>query len=216
MAARGEHGVIVRQAVRPVASNDAHGQVRVDHRHRSAANQSLPGAPRSGSAADTASKPSWNSLARSPVVIRRNSSRPASERRGSPARRRRRRSSRSSSPVLTSTSLAQGCDRVGQTYASDAPEPGQTRRQMLSWTSGTVTGSRSDNRDEPRHRTACGGRGSKQRSPPATGRGAGLRGGPGLLLGRTHARPGVRRLVAGRSAAHRCLIQIRCPMSLFS
>ena len=77
-------------------------------------------------------------------------------------------------------------------------------------------GSRSDNRDEPRHRTACGGRGSKQRSPPATGRGAGLRSGPGLLLGRTHARPGVRLLVAGGSAAHRCRIQIRCPMSPFS
>jgi len=59
------------------------------------------------------------------VVIRRNSSRPASERRGSPARRRRRRSSRSSSPMFTSTSLAQGCDRMGQTYVLGGPEPGR-------------------------------------------------------------------------------------------
>jgi hypothetical protein len=74
-------------------------------------------------------------------VVIRNSSRPASERRRSPARRRRRRSSKSSSPVLTSTSLTQGCDGAGPTDALGGPKPHRntlSKALMLSWTSGTV------------------------------------------------------------------------------
>jgi hypothetical protein len=64
--------------------------------------------PNSGSAAGSASRAAWNSPTRSPVVIRRNNSRPAGDSLRSPARRRRRRSSSNSSPTLTPTIIAQG------------------------------------------------------------------------------------------------------------